>query len=312
MTRTDHPYPGAAPDTADAGAAGGRATAGRDATLTAIHRYPVKSCRGHAVSEACVRPWGLDGDRRWALIDADGVAVTARTVPGLVLVRPEIVPGGLVLHADGAPTLAVAEPGPGVRRPVRVHAATVPALPAAEEADAWFSRVLGVPLRLVFLDDPMARRPPEDYSRPDDRVSLADGFALLLTTRESLDALNDLVVADRPEPEQAGWPLPMARFRPNVVVSGQPAWVEDSWRRVRIGGATFRMVKSCARCVLTTVHPDTAIKGKEPLRTLARHRRWGDGLWFGVNLTPDTPGAVIRLGDPVEVLERVESLEPLR
>jgi hypothetical protein len=95
----------------------------------------------------------------------------------------------------------------------------------------------------------------------------------------------------------------MIRFRPNLVVSGGPAWAEDDWRRVRIGDAVFRMAKRCARCVFTTVDPDTAQRGKEPLRTLARHRRWDGKTWFGVNLIPDNPDVTVRVGDPVEVLE---------
>jgi uncharacterized protein YcbX len=98
----------------------------------------------------------------------------------------------------------------------------------------------------------------------------------------------------------------MRRFRPSVVVAGAPAWAEDDWKRVRIGPVTFRVAKGCDRCVLTTVDPDTAAKGHEPLFTLARHRRWDGKIWFGINLIPDLPGpgpgAALRPGDPVEIL----------
>jgi uncharacterized protein YcbX len=98
----------------------------------------------------------------------------------------------------------------------------------------------------------------------------------------------------------------MMRFRPNVVVRGAPAWAEDDWRRIRIGRAEFRLVKGCARCVLTTLDPETAAKGMEPLMSLARHRRWDGATWFAMNLVPDTPGATIGVGDVVEVLDAVE------
>jgi uncharacterized protein YcbX len=124
-----------------------------------------------------------------------------------------------------------------------------------------------------------------------------------VTTEESLAALNDEVLASAPTPRD---PLPMSRFRPNVVVSGLPAWSEDDWRVVRIGEATFRAVKGCARCVLTTIDPGTGLREKEPVRSLARLRRYDGKTWFGVNLVPDTPGATIRVGDEVEVLEAVE------
>jgi hypothetical protein len=97
----------------------------------------------------------------------------------------------------------------------------------------------------------------------------------------------------------------MRRFRPSVVVAGAPAWAEDGWRRLRIGSVTFRNAKGSDRCVMTTVDPDTAAKGHEPLFALALHRRWDNKIWFGVNLIPEAPppGAVIRPGDPVQVLD---------
>jgi uncharacterized protein YcbX len=133
-------------------------------------------------------------------------------------------------------------------------------------------------------------------------VSFADGYPLLLTSEESLSELNQWIAGGR---KAAEGPVPMRRFRPNVVVSGAPAWAEDGWRRLRIGPVTFRSVTGCDRCVLTTIDPDTAAKGHEPLFALARHRRWDGKVWFGVNLIPDTPapGAVIRPGDPIEILE---------
>jgi hypothetical protein len=183
-------------------------------------------------------------------------------------------------------------------------ASTVRAIAAEDTASEWFSAVLDAPVRLVYLADPTLRQVDPVFARPDDRVSLADGYPLLLTAQESLDALNDMVL------EQSGGmgssaeePLSMTRFRPNLVVTGGAPWAEDSWRRVRIGDAVFRMVKRCARCVFTTVDPDTGQRGKEPLRTLAKHRRWDGKTWFGVNLVPDNPGVTLRVGDPVEVLE---------
>ena len=229
-------------------------------TLRAINRFPVKSCRGQSLDEATVEPWGLAGDRRWMLVDDNGVQVTAREVPPLVLVRPVL------------------------RDPA---------------AHAWFGRVVGRPVRLVYLDDPLRRAPDPRFAAPDDRVSLADGYPLLLTTTASLDALNDLIAAG---PRSEEGPVPMTRFRPNVVVDGAGPWAEDGWRRVRIGRATFRAVEGCERCVFTTINPDTAAKGKEPIATLARHRRWDGATWFGMNLIPDTPGARIAVGDEVEVL----------
>ncbi|GAB2445545.1 MOSC domain-containing protein [Nocardioides hungaricus] len=272
------------------------------ARLTSIHRFPVKSCRGHAVDSAVVDLWGLAGDRRWMVVDQTGRVITAREVNELVLVHPEITASGLRLTAPDLPPLEVAEPDPAAQVPVEIWSSRLTAAAAGPEADAWFGKALGRVARLVHLDDPMRRPTNIEFSEPGDRVSFADGYPLLLASEESLAALNDEVLASSPFDRG---PLPMARFRPNVVVSGTEAWAEDDWRRIRIGDAAFRAVGGCARCVLTTIDPDTAVREKEPIASLARIRRWDGATWFGINLVPDTYGLTIRVGDDLEVLEAV-------
>ncbi|MEV0478373.1 MOSC domain-containing protein, partial [Streptomyces prunicolor] len=122
--------------------------------------------------------------------------------------------------------------------------------------------------------------------------------AQLLTSEASLDALNPLIAQGD---HAAEGPLPMNRFRPNVVVAGTAAWAEDDWSGVAIGEVAFRVAKKCGRCVVTTTDQGTAERGKEPLRTLARHRRIGGKLVFGQNLVPRSTGT-IRVGDPVRIL----------
>lgn len=266
-----------------------------------IRRYPVKSCRGEDVASAVVERWGLAGDRRWMVVDDHGAAVTARELPALLRVHPTIVDGGLRLSAPGREPLDV----PAATGPLTdafVWGNPVPGALAGPAAHAWFSDLLGTAVRFVYLDDPTRRSPSPDYSDSDDRVSFADGYPLLVVNEASLAALNDLVAAGR-GPEVV--PLSVVRFRPNVVVAGFPAWAEDGWRRLRIGEATFRAVKGCSRCVLTTIDPDSLERGQEPLAALARHRRWDGKTWFGVNLVPDTPDTVVRVGDDVEILEEV-------
>ena len=142
----------------------------------------------------------------------------------------------------------------------------------------------------MFLADPTVRPTNPVFSESADRVNFADAYPVLVTTESSLIALNDWIL-EGPNADQA--PLPMRRFRPNLVVAGTEPWVEDGWRRIRIGEATFRAVKGCDRCVMTTVDPDTARRGKEPIATLARHRRFDGATWFGMNLIPDTPGDTV-------------------
>jgi hypothetical protein len=271
-------------------------------SLQAINRFPVKSCRSEPRQSAVVERWGLAGDRRWMVVNDDGVAYTARAYPWMVLIRPTLrADGGLDLSAPELPDLRVDVPTADPV-PVRVSRVDIVATPAADAAHAWFSKAVGESARLMYLDDPTRRVPNQAFARPDDRVSLADAYPLLLTTAASLDALNDLI-ATGPQADEG--PLPMIRFRPSVVVAGSTAWEEDGWRRIRIGDAVFRAVKGCDRCVLTQVDPNDAHKSKEPIATLARYRRWDGSTWFGMNLIPDTPGATIAVGDEVEILESV-------
>ncbi|UDY22872.1 MOSC domain-containing protein [Nocardioides sp. Kera G14] len=277
--------------------------------LTELHTYPVKSMRGVPASSAVVEPWGLTGDRRWMIVDTAGECVTAREHPALLLLTPSLADGGLWLHGPGVDSLFVPVPAEADML-VSVHGRE-PFLasdggPAAEE---WLSAYVGTPVRLAYADDPTRRSLNPRFARPDDSAAFNDAYPILVTTLESLEQLNAWI-ADGPRSEEG--PMTMTRFRPNVVVSGAPAFSEDSWRKVRIGDALFRSPKGCDRCVMTTTDPDTAARGKEPITTLARHRRFDGATWFGMNLIPDNPGATIRVGDEVEILETENSDGPPR
>jgi uncharacterized protein YcbX len=264
--------------------------------VASLHTYPVKSAHRIDHDGAEVEPWGLAGDRRWLVVDdADGQSVTQREAPGLVAARPSFVDGVLRLRAAGAPDLDVPVPD-GEPVPVSVHHTRLVATPAGPAADSWFTELLDRKVRLVWLDDPTRRPIGETYAEPADRVSFADAYPVLLTNAASLDALNEWLLADG-SPEG---PLPMTRFRPNIVVSGASPWAEDDWlgRRLRIGPVTFRAVKPCDRCVVTTTDQETGERGHEPLRTLGKHRNVNQKLLFGVNVIPDSTGR-IAVGDPV-------------
>lgn len=270
--------------------------------LTSIHRYPLKSARVEDLDSAVVEHWGLAGDRRWMVVDEDGRFLTAREVHGLLTIHPRITDSGLRLSSPGVDPIDVVRPDPQEQVPVELWKSRITAAEASD-ASGWLSDLLGRTVRLVYLDDPM-RRTITAYGLPDDRVNFADGYPLLVTTEASLAALNDEILAAGSEP------VPMSRFRPSIVIDGDAPWTEDDWRLLRVGDATFRAVKGCARCVITTLEADhetgEVAGGKEPLRTLARVRRFGRKAWFGVNLIPDTPGVTIREGDEVEVLEAGE------
>jgi uncharacterized protein YcbX len=282
--------------------------------LASIHIYPLKAGRAVDLSESAVEPWGLAGDRRWLVIDGAGRFVSQREEPALARVIAAYPAAGAVRAAAGRPlptdavTLSAAgHPPLQVRMPwadddtemvpVTVWGSRVRAAAAGKEADDWFGRLLDRDVRLVYLDDPTRREVDQGYGDPGDRVSFADGYPLLLTSAGSLEALGDWLAGD-------GHPsVPMNRFRPSVVVAGAPAWAEDSWHRIRTGAATFRVVKPCGRCLVTTIDQVTGRRGRQPLELLGRRRRFGQQLVFGQNMIPDGPGS-IRVGDPIQVLER--------
>jgi len=276
--------------------------------LTQIRRYPVKSMRGEDLDYATVEPWGLAGDRRWMVADASGETITAREFPRLLLITPEISPGGVWLRAQAREPLFV--PTPTEATTVSVHQGTpfTGAL-APATASEWLTDYLGTEARLVYTDDPRRRRTNPRFTRPEDSVSFADAYPLTLATEESLDQVNAWI-AQGPLADQG--PLPMTRFRPNLVIEGAAPFAEDCWRRVRIGEAIFRTPKGCDRCVMTTTDPDTGARGKEPIATLALHRRWDGATWFAMNAVPDNPGAVIKVGDEVEILAIEDSGGPPR
>jgi len=265
--------------------------------VSAIHTYPIKGCRRLDHDSAVVEPWGLEHDRRWLVTDADGVAITQREVAGLGQLRAVPGPDGISLSHSGKDLWVPVKANPIAKGDV--FGAVVAASPAGPRADAWLSEVLGVEARLVWLDDPTRRPTDPKVSRPGDRVSFADEFPLLLTATASLARLNDWIVEGRHADE---WPLPMTRFRPNIVVEGAEPFEEDGWigRTIRIGQLEFRVPQACGRCVVTTTDQETGARGKEPLHTLGRYRNLSQKLRFGVHLIPVTTGR-INVGDTISI-----------
>ncbi len=268
--------------------------------VTAIHTYPIKGCYRFDRRDAVVEPWGLAGDRRWLILDAEGVMITQREDPRLVRVKPTSRGATLTLRADGHPSVTVgSEPGEIVD--FTVHRTPVQGTPVGKVADAWLSDVLGREVRLMWLDDPTRRSVDERFSEPHDRVSFADDFPVSLGNLASLAALNDLIFESGSDEA----PLPMARFRPNIELSGARPWAEDDWvgQRIRVGDVTFRAAKGFGRCVVTTTDQEDGDRGREPLRALGRHRNIDQELLFALALIPEITGT-IAVGDEVTVEPR--------
>ncbi|WP_394554334.1 MOSC domain-containing protein [Agromyces sp. MMS24-JH15] len=278
--------------------------------ITRIRVHPVKSFAGADVSSARVLPWGLEGDRRWGVVDPGGRPVTAREEHALLALTAEPTSGGLRLGSrDGAAGMVVPEPADAEAIPVG-HSRQGSALPAGPGADAWLSDRIGRPLRLVWQPDPAARTVKAELGGHDgDRLTLADAAPILLASESSLARLDELALSDALERgETDAPPLVMERFRPNLVVDGDPGdpFAEEGWSSVQAGPVRFRVMGACDRCVMTTIDPVTLEGGKEPIRTLARHRRRDGKTWFGVWLVPDLGASssdVVTVGDPVSAAE---------
>ena len=259
--------------------------------LAAIYIYPVKSCRGISLTSAPLNEWGLKYDRNWMVVDADGHFLTQRQLPRLAMVETALEPNFLRLRAPLMPDLRL----PLFSRVdeevnVIVWQDYCRAIDQGDEVAEWFSSFLSVMCRLVRMTENFNRPVDPNYAPQTAQVNFADGFPLLMISEASLADLN----------KRLSEPLPMNRFRPNLVVSGCEPFAEDYWQNVRIGNATFYGVKPCQRCIITTIDQTTGITtGREPLITLAYRRV--SGVIFGQNLVHTGPGEV-SVGNPVEVL----------
>lgn len=268
-------------------------TQASDVILTSIHCYPIKSCRGVTLERAATTAAGIGLDRRWMVVDEAGGFLTQRTDPRFATITVALEDGvALKITSARMPELQIAldlESPPD--RDVVVWGDRVRARSEGATAAAWFSEFLGTRTELVFVPDPHLRRLANDPPRSHrNRVAFSDAMPVLLTNEASLSDLN----------RRLDVPVPMNRFRPNLVVSGAGAWAEDEWTGLRIGLRGFHGLRPCGRCVVTTTDQETGERGVEPLRTLATFRRLGERLVFGRYLVFEGEGT-IAVGDPVRV-----------
>jgi uncharacterized protein len=264
--------------------------------LTAIHLFPIKSVAGLSVSSAVMEARGLRHDRRWMLVDSTGRFVTGRQLSRMVLIRALPIENGLLLNAPGMLEHVVHIPNNNAERiNVSVWNDQLSAVLADAKTSAWLSHFLNHEVRLVFMDDVSERR--VELESPNAAVahdvSFADGYPLLLISEASLLHLNQKLKV----------PISMLHFRPNLVVSADQAHIEDSWKHIRIGAVEFDVIKTCTRCVFTTVDPVTGEKDStsEPLATLKTYRRSEEGIIFGMNLIARNQGR-IHIDDMLTVL----------
>ena len=266
-----------------------------EVVLSALHVYPVKSAGGIELRTARIDARGIAGDRRWMVVDAGRMFITQRTHPRLALIRVAVGAEGLALTAAEMPPLEVpVPPAAAVRIEVQVWDDVCLCQWGGRPAAEWLSELLGEEVGLVYMPDDAVRIAPAVGVAPASPVGLADSHPFLLISEASLADLNARMAA----------PLPMNRFRPNLVVRGCEPYAEDGWRRIRIGAIELRAAKPCSRCTTTIVDQATGTRGREPLATLARYRRVGHEVMFGQKLVHLATGE-LRVGDAVVVLESV-------
>lgn len=272
-------------------------------TLSALHIYPVKGMKGIDLTEARCTDRGLEHDRRWMVVDAEGEFLSQRELPKMATVWTDLTGDALTLSAPDMPEVDVPlEPRPAAPIRVRVWRSLCDAVPVSSDADSWLSEYLGLACRLVYMPESTRRPSNPDYAQNGEIVSFADGYAYLVTTEASLANLNERMTA------RGARAIPMNRFRPNLVVSGATPFAEDDWSEIRIGDAVLRAVKPCGRCQVPTTDQATGeITGPEPLATLATFRDSREfGVRFGMNFVTVKTGE-LRVGQAVDARQRASA-----
>ena len=261
--------------------------------LSQLNIYPLKSASGISLDNAFMEQRGLAHDRRWMVVDDSGQFMTQRTCPSMALINTELVGQTLTLNAPRMSELSLPLfPTKGESQEVEIWGERCEAWTANSQSGLWISEYLRKSCKIVFMPDHSNRPVDPDYAPTQNQVSFSDGFPLLLISESSLSDLNNRL------PES----LTMKRFRPNMVVKNTEPYAEDNWKKIRIGECEFQIVKSCSRCILTTVDPETGkFSGKEPLRTLAGYRKQNGNVQFGQNLIATINGK-LSVGMPVEIV----------
>ncbi|TCD28927.1 MOSC domain-containing protein [Pedobacter psychrodurus] len=263
--------------------------------LSEINIYPIKSLGGIRLEKAQLEEKGLQYDRRWMLVDEEGIFITQRKHFELALLQVNISDGKLTVSHKTSPEQSISfslDEDTGEQISVVIWNDTATALEVNKSVNDWFSDFLKFKVKLVKMPLTEKRLVDRDYALNEEVVSFADGYPCLIIGQSSLDGLNEKLTE----------PIFMDRFRPNFVFTGGEPHVEDNFQNFQIGEVLFSAVKPCARCVLITIDQQTGEKGQEPLRTLAGYRTVGKKIMFGQNLLHQHTG-IISVGDELRVID---------
>ena len=259
-------------------------------TLSEIWIYPIKSMGGISLRSARILPKGLELDRQWMLVDDQGTFMTQREYPQMALFKVSL--GGdhieVAYRNDILSIPLIANHGSAER--TKIWNDEVSVVQTAPEFDNWFSGRIGVTCRLIAFPEENPRAVEQGHRSAEDHARLQDAFPFLIIGQGSLDELN----------RRLATPVPIDRFRPNLVFTDGDPHEEDTWRDFTIGGLPFLATRTCARCTIPSVDQETGRRGKEPLATLARYRQMGNKIMFGMNAVGPGYGEV-NLGDEVRV-----------
>ena len=262
-------------------------------TISQLFIYPVKSLGGIAVDQLPITDRGALHDRRWMLVDPFGGFLTIRQHPEMNRLHTAIEGDALIIFDARDPADRITTPlfpAPSVTMRVQVWDDVVDAWCCDPSVAGWLSEKLGQPVQLVYMPDESHRHVDPDYAPPGAITAFSDGYPLLIIGQASLDDLNG----------RLDQPVDIRRFRPNIVFTGGAPFAEDLFSSISIAGIPILGVKRCARCVVTTIDPDTGDTGPEPLRTLSTYRRHGQKVDFGMNLIATDTG-IIRIGDEIRL-----------
>lgn len=265
--------------------------------ISGLYIYPIKSLGGIAVQESSLTSRGLKYDRRWMLVDEHNRFLTQREYPEMALLKTKIEGESIsVFHRKHNADIIFLPlvPGSGNRQTVQVWDDSCEAIEAQPDINHWFSEKLGIVCKAVYMPDESLRPVDNRYAiESSDITSFSDAYPVLLISEASLDDLN----------QKLEIPIPMDRFRPNIVINGVGAFAEDKMKTFSINGLSFHGVKLCSRCVVTTTNQQTSERSKEPLKTLATYRTINGKVCFGQNVICDHAGT-IKIGDEVVTAQR--------
>ncbi len=265
-------------------------------SITALYIYPVKSLAGIELQESSLSEFGLDNDRRWLIVDKNGLFMSQRTTPKMATIQTALKQNNLILSHQGQEIKVPQATSTNKSMPVTVWNDSLNAQLLSDEVDEWLSEILAQTCHLVYMPSSAKRQIDEDFAKQDQFVSFADAFPILLVSQASLDDLNQKLEAA----------VTINRFRPNIVIDGVAAFAEDNWKDFSINQMDYHMAKPCSRCIMPSINPSKGIQDNvKLLSVLNKYRKFDEKIKFGVNILYKDASKVdnqyIRVGDAVNL-----------